>query len=124
MIDKDKKLKELLEKKAKEKFNLVDNKFLNLLNKSKFYYSSNNQLLEHIATYKNYCILLKSSNLKKDIDKNNTEMFPTLVKTDEIKGLKRVNGNIVRKLKPDTLSNLEKLALINSVVGKIDEDFS
>lgn len=110
-------LKDVIEANKKIK-NIVG---LRVLSKSQFYYSpdSNKDLREHVASYKQFAIMLKSNHLREDQGKT-VELFPSLVKLDELQFMKKVNGNIVRKLKPRTLSVYELMPMIQSIVHKID----
>ena len=114
-------LKDILDKKAKDKLKLQENKNLHILAKSKFYYGNNGELREHIATYKGYAILLKQENLKEEINTKENKMFPSLVTLEDLKKLKKVNGNIIRKLQPNSLHEYEKMALIQGVIFEIDK---
>jgi len=114
-------LKNILDKKAKDKVKLQENKNLHVLAKSKFYYGTNGELREHIATYKGYAILLKQENLKEEINAKENKMFPSLVTLEDLKKLKKVNGNIIRKLQPDSLHEYEKMALIQGIIFEIDK---
>ena len=114
-------LKDLLEKKAKEKLKLASIKGLAILPKSKFYYGTNRELREHIATYKGYAILLKQENLKEEINLKENRMFPSLVTLVDLKKMKKVNGNIIRKLQPDSVHEYEKMALVQGVMTEIDK---
>jgi len=115
-----KKLKDILDKKAKEKLTLIANVDLNVLKKSKFFYSNDGSFREHIATYKGYAILIKSDLIKEEINTEETKMFPSLIKLEDLKKLKRVNGNVVRKKQPDSIHEYEKIALLIKVVPEID----
>lgn len=114
-------LKELLAKKAKEKLQLESLNSLTILKKSKFYYGNNGELREHIASYKNYAILIKQELIKEKLDEKNNTMFPSLVTLDDLKKMKKVNGNTVKKIQPDSIHEHEKLALLIKVVPEIDK---
>ena len=115
-----KQLQDILREKAAEKANLQSNNSLQLLKKSKFYYSADGTIREHIATYGGYAVLLNSDKLKEELNTKENTMFPTLVKADELHGLKKVNGNIVRKLQPNSLHEFEIMILIQGVIKEID----
>jgi hypothetical protein len=114
-------LKELLEQKAKDKINLNKNPNLNMLKRSKFYYSPNNEFREHIANYKGYAILIKQENIKEELDSKTMKMFPSLVTLTDLRKMKKVNGNIVRKSNPKTVHEFEKIALVQEVMKEIDK---
>jgi hypothetical protein len=114
-------LKDILETKAKEKVKLENFSGLNILSKSKFYYSTTGELREHIATYKGYAILLREDNMIEDIDGEVSNAYPIIVTLSDLKKLKKINGNVVRKLQPKTIHEYEKMAVIQGVVTKIDE---
>ena len=114
-------LRDLLNRKAKEKLQLESLKNLNILKKSRFYYGINGELREHIATYKGYAILIKQEQIKEELDSKNNTMFPTLLTLEDLRKLKKVNGNIIRKLQPNSIHEYEKMALIQGVIFKIDE---
>ena len=114
-------LRDILDKKAKEKLKLQENKDLHILKKSRFYYNVNAELREHIATYKGYAILLKQENLKEEINTKENKVFPSLVTLEDLKKLKRVNGNVIRKLQPNSLHEYEKMALIQGVMFEVDK---
>jgi len=94
---------------------------LYVLKKSRFY-DTENGWREHIATYKDYAIMLKTNNLRGEQNNNTTQMYPILVPINGVKYMKKVNGNIVRKKNPDTLSWPEKMVLIEAVTRKIDNE--
>jgi len=114
-------LTDLLNEKAKEKFNLEKLKGLNLLKKSKFYYSTNGELREHISTYNGYAILLKQENLKEEINDKEDTIFPSIVTIEDLRKMKKVNGNKVRKIQPKSLHEWEKMALVQGVIHNIDK---
>jgi len=122
-----KKLEKILEEKAKEKTKLDNILGLNVLKRSKFYYGKNNELREHIATYRsekneNYAILLNSSKImKEDISSDEAKVFPVLIKLEDLKKMKKVNGNIVRKLQPKTLHKWDQMALIQGTIAEIEK---
>ena len=115
------KLRELLKRKAEDKLNLENKEGLRLLKKSKFYYGNNGELREHFATYKGYAIMIKQEKIKEDLNEKEITMFPTLVTLDDLRKMKRVNGNIVRKLQPETIHEYEKMTLTQGIITKIDE---
>jgi hypothetical protein len=80
------------------------------------------KLREHVATYKNYAIMLKQEQLKEDDGKSKMmEVFPALIDTNLLSVMKRVNGNVIRKMQPKTLHQYEIMALVNQVVVNIDK---
>jgi hypothetical protein len=115
-------LKELLDKKTQEKLNIDSIPGLHVLKKSTFY-MNRDKLREHVATYKDYAIMLKQEQLKEDIENNLKEItvFPALVQKDLLHAMKRVNGNIIRKMKPKTLHKYEIMALIQRTIAQIDK---
>jgi sRNA-binding regulator protein Hfq len=114
-------LKELLNEKAKTKVNMENIPGLTILKKSKFYMNGD-KLREHVATYKNYAIMLKQEQLKEDDGKSKMmEVFPALIDTNLLSVMKRVNGNVIRKMQPKTLHQYEIMALVNQVVVNIDK---
>jgi hypothetical protein len=117
----EKQLADLLKMKAEEKMKLTATNGLRVLSKSKFYYGTNGDLREHIATYKGYAIMIKQEKISEDLNEKEVTMFPTLITLPELKMLKKVNGNVVRKLQPKSIHEYEKLTLIHGVVIKIDE---
>jgi hypothetical protein len=117
----EKRLTDILNAKAKEKLKIQSMNNMHLLKKSKFYYNSNGDLREHIATYNGYAILIKQEKIKEDENDKEVMMFPSLIKISELKNLKRVNGNIIRKLQPDSIHEYEKLALIVKTTEEIDK---
>jgi len=119
--NKAKQLRDLLEQKAKEKLKLDSLPGLHLLKKSKFYYGSNGELREHIATYNGYAIMIKQEKIKEDLNDKEVKMFPSLVTLEDLRKMKKVNGNIIRKLNPDSIHEFEKMALIQGVVFQIDD---
>ena len=114
-------LRDILNKKAQEKTALNNIEGLNILKKSKFYYGNNGELREHIATYKGYAIMIKQEKIKEEVNQKENNMFPTLVKLTELKSMKRVNGNVIRKLNPNSIHEFEKMALVQGVVVQIDK---
>ena len=114
-------LKDILDKKAKEKLQLESLKDLMILKKSKFYYGTNKNLREHIATYKGYAILIKQEQIKEELNEKENKMFPSLVKIEDLRKMKKVNGNIVRKLQPNSIHEYEKMALVQGVIFEIDK---
>jgi len=92
---------------------------LSLLKKSKFYYYDNN-LREHIANYKNYSILLKQENVSQETEEKDIVIKPSIVKTEDLKKVKRVNANIIKKTNPSTLMYNEKMMVLLGVIEKID----
>jgi len=117
----EKQLADLLKMKAEEKLKLSKTVGLRVLSKSKFYYSSTGDLREHIASYKGYAIMIKQEKISEDYNEKEVLMFPSLISLIDLKKLKKVNGNIVRKLQPKTIHEYEKIALIYGVLTKIDE---
>ena len=113
-------LKDLLAAKAEDKMKLDAITGLRVLKKSKFYYGSNGELREAIASYGGYAIMIKQEKIKEDLNDEEVTMFPTLVTLAELKNMKKVNGNIVRKLQPNSIHEYEKMALIHGVVIQID----
>jgi len=105
---KDKKMKPVFERDG-----------LTFFKKSRFYMNKG-VLREHIATYKGYAILLDHNNLKETLDENKTKMMPILISANDIKLLKKINGNIIRKLNPQTLTKLEKAVMLDEVMKNID----
>jgi len=116
----EKQLADLLAAKAKDKLQLESMKDMHLLKKTKFYYNAKGELREHIATYKGFAIMLKQEQIKELENDKETRMFPTLIKIMEVKHMKKVNGNIVRKLQPDSIHEYEKLSLMMKVIIEID----
>ncbi len=114
-------LRELLARKAHEKIQIANTEGLIVLKKSKFYYATNGNLREHIATYKDFAILIKQENIKEEINDKENRMFPSLVSLEDLRKMKRVNGNVVRRIQPDSLHEFEKMALIQAVVSRIEE---
>ena len=114
-------LKDLLDAKAKEKLKLQNMKDLHILKKSRFYKNSDGNLREHIASYKGYAILLKQEKIKEELNNKEMTMFPSLIKLNELKNMKRVNGNIVRKINPESIHEYEKMALIQGTITEIDK---
>lgn len=114
-------LRDLLDKKAKEKLDLENTPDLHLLKKSKFYYSANGELREQLANYKGYAIMIRQEKIKEEINDKETRMFPALVTLEDLRKMKKVNGNIVRKLQPNSLHEFEKMALVIKVITEIDK---
>jgi UDP-3-O-[3-hydroxymyristoyl] glucosamine N-acyltransferase len=114
-------LAEILAAKAKDKLQIESMQDMHLLKKSKFYYNSKKELREHIATYKGYAILIKQEQIKELENDKETRMFPTLIKINELKFMKKVNGNIVRKIQPQSIHEYEKMALIQGVIAEINK---
>ena len=119
--NKAKQLRDLLEQKAKEKLKLEALPGLHLLKKSKFYYGNNGELREHIATYNSYAIMIKQEKIKEDLNDKEVTMFPSIVTLTDLKKMKKVNGNIIRKKQPNSIQEFEKMALIHGVVTEIDK---
>lgn len=115
------KLTELLAKKAHEKLQLTKIEALHVLKKSKFYYTQDKKVREHLANYKGYAILIKQEHIKEDINDKEMRMFPALVTLPDLRKMKKINGNIVRKLQPQSLHEFQKLALIQGVISEIDK---
>jgi hypothetical protein len=113
-------LKDLLSKKAKEKLQIQNLPGLNILKKSKFYFGNNKELREHIASYNGYAIMIKQERIKEDINDKEVQMFPSLVTLEDLRKMKKVNGNIIRKMNPNSIHEWEKMALIQGVVIQID----
>ena len=91
------------------------------LKKSKFYYNYQGNLREHIATYKDWAILLKQEKIDiEELEDKNIKLYPALIKVKELHFLKKVNGNNIRKIKPKTLGRVQKIALVQGVVDKIN----
>ena len=122
-----KQLEKILEEKAKQKTKLDQIIGLNVLRRSKFYYGKNNELREHIATYKSqknetYAILLNSNKImKEEINPDEAKVFPILVKLEDLKKMKKVNGNVVRKLQPKTLHKWDQMALVQGTIVEIEK---
>jgi len=115
-------LNDLLMQKAKEKQDLENMNGFVLIKKTKFYRTVSGELAEHIASYKGYAILIKQD-IKEKIEDTDEAilMKPTLVLLTELKNLKRVNGNIVRKINPTSLHEFEKLSLVQGVIVAVDK---
>ena len=114
-------LRDILEQKAKEKMQMENLPGLNILKKSKFYYGNNGELREMIAAYNGYAIMIKQEKIKEDLNDKEVNMFPSLVTLEDLRKMKKVNGNIIRKMNPDSIHDFEKMALIQGVVIRIDE---
>jgi len=119
--NKAKQLRDLLEQKAKEKLKLEALPGLHLLKKSKFYYGNNGELREHIATYNGYAIMIKQEKIKEDLNDKEVTMFPSIVTLTDLKKMKKVNGNIIRKKQPNSIHEFEKMALLIKVIEEIDK---
>ena len=104
---------------TKEEKAVLSIKDLIVYSKTQFY-GTKKDLREHIASYKDYAILLKSSELKEELDKKKTSINCSLVLVKDLKNLKKVNGNIIRKIQPLTLSPYEKIPLVNQIISKLD----
>ena len=115
-------LGDMLDEKAKEIQELSKNTGLYLLKKSKFYMNGEN-LREHIANYKGYAIMLKQENLKEEIEGNTKEhkVNPAIIDLNMLSLMKPVNGNIVRKLNPNSLHFHEKMSVVIATVKEIDK---
>jgi hypothetical protein len=108
-------------KKLKMKYLEESSTFnIQFLSKEKFYRNSKSELLEHFCTYKNYAILIKTGK-ESEISDKELEVPVTLVKINELKDLKKVNGNIVRKLQPSTLDKGTKFMLAIKASESINE---
>ena len=97
---------------------------VHILKKSQFYMNGD-KLREHIGNHKNYAILLKQEELKEDIpelrdDRKQVKLFASIVKLSELKLMKKVNGNIIRKMQPKTLHDVEKMPLVMESIKLID----
>jgi hypothetical protein len=114
-------LRDLLEQKAKEKMQLENLKGLIIYKKSKFYYGNNGELRECIAVYNGYAIMIKQEKIKEDLNDKEVTMFPSIVTLTDLKKMKKVNGNIIRKKQPNSIQEFEKMALIHGVVAEIDK---
>ena len=114
-------LKKLLNEKAQEKIKMKSLDGLHILKKTKFYMNGED-LREHIATYKGYAIMLKQEQLKEEIEGSLKEqkVFPALIEVDLLCVMKRVNGNVVRKMNPITLHQYDQMAVVQSVIEIID----
>ena len=113
-------LRDIIDKKAKEKLKLKSTNGLFLLKRSRFYMNGEN-LREHIATYKDYAIMLKQEQLKTEYNDKEHIGHLSLVHVSVLKELKKVNGNVIRQIQPKSLHEYEKMALIQSTIVKIDE---
>jgi len=114
-------LTDIMNKKAKEKLELQGIPGLYILKKSKFYYGNNNNLREQIANYKGYAILIKQELIKEEINDKENKLFPSLVTLPDLKLMKKVNGNIIRKINPNSLHEFEKMTLIQAIIPEIDK---
>ena len=114
-------LRNILEQKAKEKMQMENLPGLNILKKSKFCYGNNGELREHIASYNGFAIMIKQEKIKEDLNDKEVSMFPSLVALKDLKKMKKVNGNVIRKLNPNSIHDFEKMALIQGVVIEIDK---
>jgi len=114
-------LRNILEQKAKEKMQMENLPGLNILKKSKFYYGNNGELREHIASYNGFAIMIKQEKIKEDLNDKEVSMFPSLVALKDLKKMKKVNGNIIRKLNPNSIHDFEKMALLVKVIEEIDK---
>jgi len=112
---------DIINAKTKEKNKLEEIDSLHLLTKSRFYYNADKQLREHVGTYKGFAILLKQEKIKEILNDKENTMFPSLVTLTDLKRMKRVNGNIVRKINPDSLHEYEIMALIQGIILEIDK---
>ena len=94
---------------------------IQLLKKSKFY-KVNGKIREHIGNYKCYGLFLKQELLKEKIedDSKNETLFISLIKTEDIPLLKKINGNIVRRTNPETLHKIDIMKMMPKVMEKID----
>lgn len=111
-------LKEITNQKSK----LNDIIGLRVLKKSKFYYGKDKNFREHIASYQGYAILLKQENLDfSGENQKEKELDISLVTLKDLKKMKKVNGNIVRKINPKSLHDFEKMAVVQQAILKIDE---
>jgi len=114
-------LRNILEQKAKEKMQMENLPGLNILKKSKFYYGNNGELRECIAVYNGFAIMIKQEKIKEDLNDKEVNMFPSLVTLKDLKKMKKVNGNIIRKLNPNSIHDFEKMALLVKVIEEIDK---
>lgn len=100
----------------KKKFLQESGKDIKVLKKQKFYYSNNGDILEHFSSYKNYAILLRScTELDEDI-----KIDFVLILLKDLKNIKRVNGNVVRKINPRTVSTTQKIMIFYKAKEFID----
>lgn len=115
-------LSDLIEENSKIEETLNNNTNLSLLKKSKFYLNGSN-LREHIATYKGYAILLKQEQLSKFLDSKEKEdiIETSLVTLNTLKQMKKVNGNIIRKMQPKAIGQYDKMALLYKTIIEIDK---
>lgn len=115
-------LRELLEQKILDKQKLNETKGLKVLKKSKFYYGVDDNLREHIATYNGMAILLKQEEVPEELNDKEQGMTVALVTLPDLKKMKKVNGNIVRKINPKTIHEFEKMAAVQSIILELDKD--
>ena len=133
------KLEELIkDKRELEKLNKL--KLLNsratLLKKSKFYrikrpngkLSELSELREHIGNYREYGIFLKQEEMLNIDDitvikatSNEAKINPSIILIKDIKFLKAINGNIIRKIQPKTIHEIEKMSVLLASMEKIDK---
>jgi len=113
-------LKEILAEKARRDLATQNLKGLHVLKKSRFYYNGD-KLREHIGTYMGKAILIKQEHIKEELNSKENKMFPSLVDLKDLKLMRKVNGNVVRKLQPKSVHEYEKMALIQAVVTEMDK---
>ncbi len=92
--------------------NFVEN--FKILKKSVFYYY-NDKLREHIATYNGYAILIKQECI------NNSEPAFSIIKKTDLQLLKKVNGNIIRKINPSSFNVETKTKMLFECIEEISK---
>ena len=115
-----------IKRKNEELKKLKDIKGLYILKKSRFYSKdgtdSIESLREHFATYKDYVITIKQNMERKTLE-NGDEVISVdiaVVTKDDIKLMKRINSNKVRKMMPNTINDLEKISALLNITKELD----
>ena len=84
-----------------------------MLNKSKFYMNGKSWI-EHIGSFKGFAICLKSEDLIDHVDDKHDKLKYILIAENDLKILKPINGNVIRKLQPDSVNKLNKGLVFNT----------
>ena len=98
---------------------------LQKLNKSKFY-NKDNELIEHIANFKGYSIFVNHKYLGSIENTENTKNTDNLdiklkvIRTKDLKYLKKINDNTIKKINPVGLSDIQRKMILVDIAPKID----
>ena len=93
---------------------------LQKLKKSKFY-DKDNELIEHIANFKDYSVFINHEYLSDIENTNNLDIKLKVIETKDLKYLKKINNNTIKKINPIGLSDIQRKMILVDITPKIDD---